>query len=53
MLAKILAAPDMKERFDVQSAEIVAGTPEQFAELIKSESAKWGKVIREKNIRID
>ncbi len=52
-LAKILAAPDIKERFEVQSAEIVAGTPEQFGELIRSESAKWGKVIREKNIRID
>jgi len=52
-LAKILAAPDMKEKFDVQSAEIVAGSPEQFGELIRSESVKWGKVIREKNIRVD
>jgi tripartite-type tricarboxylate transporter receptor subunit TctC len=52
-LVRILAAPGMKERFDVQSAEIVAGTPEQFGELIRSESVKWGKVIREKNIRID
>jgi len=43
----------MKEKFDLQSAEIVAGTPEQFGELIKSETVKWGKVIREKNIRID
>jgi tripartite-type tricarboxylate transporter receptor subunit TctC len=51
--AKILAEPDVKTRFDAQSAEIVASTPEQFGELIKSESAKWGKVIREKNIRID
>jgi len=52
-LAKILAMPDMKEKFDVQAAEIVASTPEQFGELIKSESAKWGKVIRDKNIRVD
>ena len=52
-LAKILAEPDVKTRFDAQSAEIVASTPEQFGELIKSESAKWGKVIREKGIRID
>jgi tripartite-type tricarboxylate transporter receptor subunit TctC len=52
-LAKILSSPDMKAKFDVQSAEIVASTPEQFADLIKSESAKWGKVIREKQIRID
>ena len=52
-LARILAAPNMKEKFDVQSAEIVAGTPEQFGELIKSETVKWGKIIREKNIRVD
>lgn len=52
-LAKILGMPDMKEKFDAQSAEIVASTPEYFGELIQSESAKWGKIIREKNIRID
>jgi tripartite-type tricarboxylate transporter receptor subunit TctC len=52
-LAKILSAPDMKARFDQQSAEIVASTPEQFGEFIKSESERWGKVIREKGIRID
>lgn len=52
-LAKILATPDIKQRFDAQSAEIVASTPEQFGELIKSETAKWGRIIREKNIRID
>lgn len=52
-LAGILAAPDMKEKFDAQAAEIVASTPEQFGELIKAESAKWGKVIRDKNIRVD
>jgi tripartite-type tricarboxylate transporter receptor subunit TctC len=52
-LASTLSSPEVKERFDAQSAEIVASTPEQFGEFIKSESAKWGKVIREKNIRID
>jgi len=52
-LVKILSSPDVKTRFDVQSAEIIASTPEQFGELIKAESAKWGKVIREKDIRID
>ena len=52
-LAKILSSPEVKQRFDLQSAEIVASTPEQFGEFIKSESAKWGKVIREKDIRID
>jgi tripartite-type tricarboxylate transporter receptor subunit TctC len=52
-LAAILATSDMKEKFGAQAAEIVASTPEQFGELIKSESAKWGRIIREKNIRVD
>lgn len=52
-LAKILAEPDIKARFDAQSAEIVASTPEEFGEFIKSESAKWGKIIRDKGIRAE
>ena len=52
-LVKILAEADIKTRFDTQSAEIVGSTPEQFGEFIKSESAKWGKVIRERNIRAE
>ena len=52
-LVKILAEPDVKARFDTQSAEIVASTPEQFGEFIRSESTKWGKVIREKDIKAE
>jgi tripartite-type tricarboxylate transporter receptor subunit TctC len=52
-LVRILATQDVKEKFDIQAADIVASSPEQFGELIKSESAKWGRIIREKNIRID
>ena len=52
-LVKILAEPDIKARFDTQSAEIVASTPEQFGEFIRSESEKWGKVIREKDIKAE
>ncbi|HEX9193649.1 MAG TPA: tripartite tricarboxylate transporter substrate binding protein [Burkholderiales bacterium] len=52
-LAKTLSSLEVKSRFDTQSAEIVASTPEQFGELIKSETLKWGKIIREKNIRVE
>ena len=52
-LVRILASQDVKEKFDIQAADIVASSPDQFGELIKSESAKWGRIIREKNIRID
>lgn len=49
-LAKILGTPEMKKLFDGQSADIVASTPEEFGELIRTESVKWGKVIRDKHI---
>jgi tripartite-type tricarboxylate transporter receptor subunit TctC len=52
-LVKILAEADIKSKFDLQSAEIVASTPEQFGDFIKTESAKWGRVIRDKNIRAE
>jgi len=52
-LARIVSTEDMKEKFRLQGGDIVASTPEQFGDLIKSETAKWGKIIREKNIRID
>lgn len=49
-LAKILANPAMKERFDKQGAEIVAGAPEALTRLVQESQAKWGKLIRDKNI---
>jgi tripartite-type tricarboxylate transporter receptor subunit TctC len=31
----------------------VADTPEEFGERLKAEMAKWGKVVRDANIRAD
>jgi len=52
-LARILADPGTKERFETQAAEIVAGTPEALTRLLRDEQAKWGKIIRDENIAID
>jgi tripartite-type tricarboxylate transporter receptor subunit TctC len=49
-LRSAIAQPDARERFAQQGYEIVGGTPEQFALWIRSESAKWGKIIRERGI---
>jgi len=49
-LAQALAETDMKERFMVQGYEVVGSTPEHFKEWIRSESARWGKLIREQRI---
>jgi tripartite-type tricarboxylate transporter receptor subunit TctC len=52
-IVRILALPDVKERLIAQGAEPVGDTPEQFAQYIKSEAAKWGKVIKALNLKIE
>ncbi|HEV7821706.1 MAG TPA: tripartite tricarboxylate transporter substrate binding protein [Burkholderiales bacterium] len=52
-IVRILALPEVKERLIAQGAEPVGDTPEQFAQYIKSEAAKWGKVIKTLNLKIE
>ena len=52
-VVKILRAPDMREKFLAMGAEAVGSTQEQFGAFIKSETAKWGKVIRDANIKAE
>ena len=52
-IVKIMATPDARERMAALGADIVTGTPEQFADYIKVETAKWGQLIRETGARLD
>jgi len=52
-LIKIVQESDVKAKFATLGFDPVGGTPEEFAAQIKSEIAKWGKVIRDANIRIE
>ncbi|REM41309.1 tripartite tricarboxylate transporter substrate binding protein, partial [Mycobacterium tuberculosis] len=52
-LRKVLAEPEVKRQLADQTVDVVASTPAQFAGTIASESAKWAKVIRTANIKID
>jgi len=52
-LAKVLADPAVRERLESQSCEIIGGSPEALIELVKSEQAKWGRLIREMKITVD
>lgn len=49
-VARILTRPDAKERLSSAGMDAVVGSPEEFAATIKSEMAKWGKVIRDAGI---
>ena len=48
---EILKMPDVVAKLTSQGAQIVGDTPAQFAEFIKVESAKWGKVARDAGLK--
>lgn len=49
-LVKILRQPDMRERLSSQGTEVIAGTPDVFAAHLRSETAKWAKVVQRAGI---
>ncbi len=52
-VAKILATPDTKEKLLAQGLEPFISSPDQLAALMKADMAKWGKVIKDANIKMD
>jgi tripartite-type tricarboxylate transporter receptor subunit TctC len=52
-IAASIAMPDMKERLAMLGYEPVGNSPEQCAEVLRSELARWGKLIRAAGIRAD
>jgi tripartite-type tricarboxylate transporter receptor subunit TctC len=52
-MVKIVAMPDVRERFEAQHAEIVGGTPDAMAKLVASEIAQWTTVAKAGNIKAE
>jgi tripartite-type tricarboxylate transporter receptor subunit TctC len=50
-IVKIVALPDVREKFAAFGFEAVAGTPDEAAARIKQELARWAKVIKDANIK--
>jgi len=50
---KILQMPDVRERFVAGGVDPVGGPPEKFGEHLKTEIAKWGKVVKATGARVD
>jgi tripartite-type tricarboxylate transporter receptor subunit TctC len=46
-----LQSPEMSERFFRVGAEIIASTPEAFGKHLRSELAKWAKVVKEAGLK--
>jgi tripartite-type tricarboxylate transporter receptor subunit TctC len=50
---RVLWLPDVKERLAVLAFEYTPNTPQQFAEYVRKEVAKWGKVVKSSGARVD
>ena len=52
-LVKALATQDVKSKLGELGVEAVSSTPEQFGQFMASETARWGKLVKEANLRVE
>jgi tripartite-type tricarboxylate transporter receptor subunit TctC len=52
-IGDVLAMPDVAQRFECMSAVPVGGSPEKTAAFIKSENARWTKVIAQAGVKAE
>jgi len=51
--AKAMHSPEVKARFSEQGLDITTGTPEELAALIRADTERLGKVVREAGVKIE
>jgi tripartite-type tricarboxylate transporter receptor subunit TctC len=49
-VARILELPNVRSALEAQGAQAVGNTPEELARIIREDTARWAKVIRDANI---
>jgi tripartite-type tricarboxylate transporter receptor subunit TctC len=52
-MAAVLDAPDLKEAIRGFSLEPASGTPEEFADIMKSDLARWSSVVSRAKVKLD
>jgi putative tricarboxylic transport membrane protein len=52
-LIKVLRQPSTREHFTHIGADVLESTPEEFEKVMRSEIIKWGKVIRDANVKVE
>ena len=51
--SKVVQLPDVREKIIAQGGEPLGGSPQQVGAYIKSEVAKWGKVVRASGAKVE
>jgi tripartite-type tricarboxylate transporter receptor subunit TctC len=52
-LKAILALPDVRARFTELGFDVVGSTPDEFADFLRSENAKWKKIAEIAGTKLD
>jgi tripartite-type tricarboxylate transporter receptor subunit TctC len=52
-VVEILHSPDIKGKLVSQGAEVIANTPEDFGKFLRAETERWGKVVKDANIKVE
>ena len=51
--SRFLNAPEMKKRFAEQGGEVATGTPEELTRFVAEEKAKFARLVKEHNVKVD
>jgi tripartite-type tricarboxylate transporter receptor subunit TctC len=52
-LGAILDSEDTRKRFELEGAEVLRMSPSEFSAHISAETAKWTRVVKEANIKVE
>src|SRR5260221_10465881 len=52
-MARVTATREIRHRVDFEGAVVLEGTPAEYAALIRAQSEKWGKLIREARVKAE
>jgi tripartite-type tricarboxylate transporter receptor subunit TctC len=52
-ITQVLREPEFSRQFAQKGFDVIASTPDEFAGQLKTELAKWGRVIKERGMRAD
>ncbi len=52
-LVKVLRSPEMRQAIRAQFFEPYTSSPEEFVKVIRNDSAKWARIVKESGARVD
>lgn len=52
-VAAIIALPEVRKNLELEGAQPIGNTPEEFGTFVKAEREKWSKVVTEANIKVE